>query len=197
MKKFIKDNIAIVLAIILPLVLVAVFMASSLFYKVTVADPAHDFLIASNVYNSENEAFTFSVVNDRLVIVYHPPQKKNEQGYVPERQIPKLWRVNVPDMSVEEIGLAEPTNGQSTSINIDGITDITVRNVHPAPDGYEFLDSHYQGGGNLMTEIFASGRNDYSRLAIAKEGRILYMKIPSNTAYGSYNTRFIGWIIEK
>lgn len=196
MKKFIKDNITIVLAITLPLVLVGIFMISSLFTKITVADPVHDFLIATEAYNNENTAFTFNILDDRLVITYNPPLEKDKNGYRPEQQIPKLWRINVPEMSVEEIELIEPDDKKSSEISITGITDIKIQNIHPSPDGYEFLDNFYRGG-NLMTELFADSRNYGSNSAITKQGRILKFKLPDGGNFGSYNTSFIGWIIEQ
>lgn len=198
MQKFIKENLMIVLAIALPVLLTGVFMVSTLFSKVTVPDPTHDFLIASYFYNNDDVEFKFNVVNDRLVISYQPPRaKKDDEGYQAPRQTPKLWRVNVPEMSVEEIGLIAPTDNNPANISISGVTDITVRNIHPSPDGYKYVDTYYRSGGNLMTELFAdSGRRSSSGVAISKDGRVLEVTLPSNREYWNNNPEFIGWIIE-
>jgi hypothetical protein len=198
MQKFIKENMAIVLAIALPVLLTAVFMISTMFSKVTVPDPTHDFFIASYFYNHDDVEFKFNVVNDRLVITYQPPKpQKNDDSYEPSRRSPKLWRVNVPEMSVEEIGLLAPADYSATNINISGVTDITVRNIHPSPDGYDYVDTYYRSGGNLMTELFAdSSRRGSSGVAISKNGRVLEVTVPRNGEYWNNNAEFIGWIIE-
>lgn len=193
MEKFIKENIAIVAAIILPLILAAVFMISSGISSATIPDPKHDFFITSNYYNPEYSTFRIDVVNDRIVVAYQP-ERKNEQGYTPARSIPKLWRVRVPAMSIEEIALIEPADKKATSINIPGVTDIPVRNVQPAPDGYEFMNSYYYGG-NVMTEIFADSSRRNSGVAIRNKGRVIPVKVPSNEQW-SYSAEFVGWVID-
>ncbi len=48
MKQFLKDNLAIVAAIVLPLILVIVFALSTSVVNRIVADPQYDFLIATS-----------------------------------------------------------------------------------------------------------------------------------------------------
>ena len=66
MKQFLEDNLAIVAAIVLPVILVLVFAVSRAVTDRMVADPQYDFLIATNVYGGSNEAFYFDVVQERL-----------------------------------------------------------------------------------------------------------------------------------
>ena len=84
MKKFVTDNLAIVAAIVLPLILVALLAVSSLVMNRVVADPQYDFLLATNFYGGSNEAFYFDVVQNRLKISYAFPVQVN--GDLPERQ---------------------------------------------------------------------------------------------------------------
>ena len=48
MKQFLKDNLAIVAAIVLPLILVIVFALSTSVVNRIVADPQYDFLFATS-----------------------------------------------------------------------------------------------------------------------------------------------------
>src|SRR6185295_7994909 len=115
MKRFVKDNLAIVAAIALPLILVALFALSSVVMKRVVADPQYDFLVATNFYGGSNEAFYFDVVQDRLKISYSFPVQVN--GIYQNGNISRLWRVRVPAMTIEEIPLVPPPRGTD---NADG-----------------------------------------------------------------------------
>jgi hypothetical protein len=102
-------------------------------------------------------------------------------------------------MTIEEISLKNPNGtGATAAIDIPGITDVTVRNITPGPDGYTFTNSYHGYHTNLMTEIF-SGSYDYSdrySMALFKNGRYVPVNVPDNNPYNNYNTQFIGWIIE-
>ena len=185
MKAFLKDNIALAAAIALPLLLAVIFALSTVFVSATVADPKTDFLIATD--NNDSVGFRFSVVNDRLTISFqeYKDSNGNVMQYSPN---PQLWRVRVPEMSVEEISLNNPNGNRSTAkIDIPGVTDLKMRNISSSPDGYTFVNS-YRNGGNY--------RDRYT-IALQKQGRTIPVKLPQNNDYYGYNTRFIGWIIEE
>jgi hypothetical protein len=198
-KQFVRNNLAIVAAIGLPLVLVALLALSSLVTNRVVADPQFDFLVATNFYGGSNEAFYFDVVQNRLKISYSFPVRVN--GTYQNGNIARLWRVRVPSMAVEEISLVPPARnadiaeGQRIPIEIPGVSDLRVLSTQPAPDGYEFQQSYNYYNGNIMRELFGSrdGRSGPSS-AIVKDGRAIPVRNMDGTPYSAYNARFIGWI---
>ena len=199
MKKFVTDNLAIVAAIVLPLVLVGLLAVSSLVTNRVVADPEYDFLVATNFYGGSNEAFYFDVVQNRLKISYAFPVQVN--GAYQNGNLSRLWRVRVPSMAVEEIALVPPprgadtTDGQRIPIEIAGVSDLRVLSTQPAPDGYEFQQSYDYYNGNIMRELFGSrGANGGPVSAIVKDGRAVPVRNLGGTAYNAYNARFVGWI---
>ncbi len=191
MNAFLKDNIAIVAAIALPLILALLFGLSTLMTRVTVTDPKYDFLITDDYYES-NSSFLINVVNEKLVVSYRAPQKDANGSYL-YNNTPRLWRVHVPEMQVEQIALPEPANKSAVNLKIPGITDVKVVNLQPGPDGYTYSNS-YSYGNNLMTEIFNADRGDHYRSAIFKEGRAVPFRIGDGRSY--YNMQFVGWIVE-
>lgn len=200
MKQFIKHNLAIVAAIILPLILVLVFAISTSVVNRTVPDPRYDFLFSTNYYGGANEAFYYDVVQNRLKISYAYPVSIKNGGYQ-NGNISRLWRVHVPAMTVEEITLVPPARGKSDEdgkrvpVDIPGVTDLHVIGSQPAPDGYSFENSYDYYSGNLMTELFSgSGRHNRHTCAIVKGGRAVPVKNLTGDSYSYYNTRFIGWI---
>jgi hypothetical protein len=199
MKQFVRDNLAIVAAIGLPLALVVLLALSSVVTNRVVADPQFDFLVATNFYGGPNDAFTFDVVQNRLKISYAFPVRVN--GTYQGGNIARLWRVRVPSMAVEEISLvapsrsAETAEGQRIPIEIPGVSELRVLSTQPAPDGYEFQQSYNHYNGNIMRELFGSrdGRSGPSS-AIVKDRRIIPVRYLDGTPYSAYSARFIGWI---
>ena len=194
MRSFLKDNIAIVAAIALPALLAFVFMLSTLFYRVSVADPRHDFFIASD-YNESTTSFRLDIVNDRLIVSYRPPEPLAQGGFN-YGQKPRLWRVRVPAMSVEEISLIEPADKKAATIPIAGVTDVPVRNIQPGPDGYLFTEN-YRYDRNIMNEIFGGGGYNSYGLALIKQGRVVPIRTTNDNQWDYYNARFIGWIVDQ
>jgi hypothetical protein len=198
MKQFLRDNLAIVAAIALPLALVSIFALSTSVINRVVADPQYDFLIATNFYGGSNEAFYFDVVQNILKISYSFPTRVN--GNYQNANISRLWRVRVPAMTVEAISLVPPPRGQDdeggkrVSIDIPGVSDLHVISTQPAPDGYMFQESYDYYDTNLMRELFGTGSRSNHVSAIVKDGRALPVKNLEGAPYSSYNTHFIGWI---
>lgn len=198
MKTFLKDNLAIVAAIVLPLLLVVMFALSGAVMNRVVADPRHDFLIATNFYGGTNEAFYFDVVQNRLKISYAFPVQVN--GAYQNGNIPRLWRVHVPAMTVEEISLVPPPrtadykDGQRVPVEIAGISDLPVLSTQPSPDGYTFQQSYDYYNGNLMRELFGGRSRSEQASAIVKDGRAVPVRYLSGVPYSGYNVHFVGWI---
>ena len=199
MKQFVKKNLAIVAAIVLPLVLVVLFAVSGLVMRRVVADPQYDFLVATNFYGGVNEAFYFDVVQNRLKISYSFPVQVN--GIYQNGNLSRLWRVHVPSMTVEEIALVPPprgeghTDGQRVPIAIAGVSDLRVLSTQPAPDGYTFQQSYDYYSGNLMREIFGAGNRRERGSAIVKDGRAVAVRgLGGDSPYSAYNAHFVGWI---
>jgi hypothetical protein len=203
MKRFLKDNLAIVAAIALPLILVIVFALSTSVVNRIVADPQYDFLIATNFYGGSNEAFYFDVVQNTLKISYAYPVSLKSGGYQ-NSNISRLWRVRVPAMTVEEISLVPPARGKDDEdgkrvpITIPGVSDLHVISTQPSPDGYVFQESYDYYGGNLMRELFSGSGGRYRHTcAITKDGRTVPVTNLGGDSYNYYNTRFIGWIVKN
>ena len=117
MKEFLKENIAIVAAIVLPVILVILFALSTAITHVSVADPKYSFFVATNYYSNDNSSFAFNVIDERLVVSYKPPTKDSYNNYI-NNNVPRLWRVNVPSGGIEEIPLVAPGNKKPTDIAV-------------------------------------------------------------------------------
>lgn len=200
MMKFLKDNIAIVAAIALPALLALAFFLSTLVTTAVVEDPKHDFLIATNYYGNDNDALRLDVVQNKLVVTYHPPVRDENRPYYNQNTGTRLWRVHVPGMAIEEIAMPLPPDapdgdGKAVTLDIPAAKDLTLAAIQPGPDGYgyDFSSRHY--GGNLMMELFDYD-HDRSGAVIEKDGRVIPLRaFPDGNTY--YQPRFIGWITDE
>ncbi len=201
MKDFLKENTAIVAAIVLPLILIVVFMLSTMVTGIVVEDPKHDFLIATEYYHNDSDAIRFDVVQNRLIVTYRYPWKNEHNRYNYNRNA-RLWRIHVADMSIEEISMPLPHKKEnednaklSIELNVPDVSGLKVVNRQPGPDGYSFEHSSRHYRGNIMTELFSYDHH-YTGAAIVKDGRTIPIKSDKNNNY-RYNTRFIGWVLEE
>lgn len=192
MRAFLKDNIAIVAAIVLPVLLAVIFVLSTGITRISVEDPKHDFLVATDYYE-DNSSFLFNLENKKFSVSFRP-EEKHPGGYSRYINKPRLWRVNVPEMTVEEIALTAPANGKAGPVEIPALKGLTLKNVQPGPDGYSY-QSYYRYDNNFMSEIFSPTRKDRDFIALEKNGRLVRIKVPEASSW-NYNARFLGWIIE-
>lgn len=192
MNAFLKDNIAIVAAIVLPLVLAGIFALSTLATNIRVEDPKYDLLVATDYY-AGSAKFEFNVSDNKITVTYHP-DSKDANGYNTTRNMPKLWRVHMPEKKVEQISLSEPEGKRQSNVNVPALEGLKVQNVQPGPDGYSY-ENYYRYGNNFMTEIFAADSSARNGIALEKDGRLVKIKVPDANNWG-YNGQFIGWIIE-
>jgi hypothetical protein len=191
MKAFLKDNIAIVAAIVLPLILAVIFAISTLVTNVSVEDPQYDLLVATDYY-AGSAKFEFNTDNDKITVIYHP-DTKDANGYNMTRNMPKLWRIHVQERKVEQISLAEPADKKQGNVKIPALEGLKVQNIQPGPDGYSY-ENYYRYRNNFMSEIFAGDTSARHAIALEKDGRLVKIKVPDSN--WGYNAQFIGWIIE-
>lgn len=196
MKEFIKENMAIVAAIVLPLILIVIFALSTAVKTVSVPDPVHDFLIATN-YNETYTKFTFAVTDDKVGVTFRPEEKAKNGDYYINTQTPRLFRVRVKTATVEEIPLTIPADQKGGTVKIPALDNLKIQNIQPAPDGYYYVDSYTYNDRGVMGELFSVGRGrDNVSLALEKDGRRYTIKAGGDSEW-RYNSRFIGWVVSE
>ena len=81
----------------------------------------------------------------------------------------------------------------STQVQIAELANLNMDASIQAPDGYEFLDSNYHGGGGLLSLGFGhSGRNHGP--VLSKSGKTIPVSYRKQDRYYT-SPNFIGWII--
>lgn len=213
MKKFIKDNILLILGISLPLLLVVLFMVASSLPKYLVAHPQYDFFFSDSRYNY----MEFQVQEQKIYMKVDPERYQNEKF------LPNLYRYVAATGKTQEITLQAPDmskyqtldgsakrNGVNSNIvseinrsNNTGpimilLAETAALNINTeltAPDGYRFSKDgyNYNRGFVMLFGVENSYRNHGP--VISKSGKSI--PISYNSSAGSHYSQlnFIGWVI--
>jgi len=196
LKKFLKENLVLVMGIALPVLLVILFFLTSILPKSLAEPPQHDLLFSVMRYDYQ----TASPVNFDFVVrdgvLYARIGKVDSQNI--NRYHRRLVRYDAQTESVREIpydlaGISDASEG--AEIPVEATANLTIDTSSKAPDGYTFESASYSSGG-LVSELFFGGyRNQGYRIV---KGRAAY-RIPSTFGKNHYagNMQFIGWVVEK
>lgn len=185
-----RDNLFLVAAIALPLIVVALFLLASAIPRWTIPPPGYDLVVSTQGgYNpAASQVMTAIRVRDGKIVAEVQPAAPNTY---PSR--PLLYRYDHATDSVVEIPYDTPTVlDEGEKLRVVPVASLANRHVlegATSPDGYVF-DLRYRRGSGVMGEVFGMGRFD-SGAAIANRGRVVRLKIPEPYAY---SVQPIGWL---
>jgi hypothetical protein len=184
---FLKDNMALVAGISLPMVLVIIFWIATVIPKLTVADPGYDMIYTADNYDYNAQlsgSVRLDVKDGKLRAQFH---SNAGQQY---RNTPRIFYFDVSSGSTHEISLDIPGDLQDGQLlNVPEASPYTLSKKSIAPDGYSFDGSYSSHSGFLF---FGSGYR--YRGTIRKEGRAV--KIPTHGNQYQGNLRFLGWVVK-
>lgn len=194
MHKFLRENLMIVVSIVLPLLVVIFFALASVVPAWFATPPAHDLLLTHQGATIATESpvkISLSVQGDGLKVLVVKSDGSNYGNN------PRLFRYFPANGEVREIHI--PISGElvdlpeGTEIPVPELSGLRVSSAIRAPDGYEFRGYRSRGGG-LMMELFGGNRNRHS-VTIAKDGAIVRVRLPASD-YWYNEVRFLGWVTD-
>jgi hypothetical protein len=196
-----KNNVFLVAAISLPLLIILLFGLATVLPRWWVQDPAFDLLFQVNPGGQVQEPFGVSFhatgVGVMATVAY------DHDG----RRLPRhrLYRFVSGDGETRELSFTVPApvktrlrqsdadEGYVTEeVPVDS-ADFGLLDARIAPDGYQARAGRYRGSG-LFGELFGmrSRRNHFS---IVKDGRVIAVPVPDDNGYYYYNqAQVLGWI---
>ncbi|MCA9502143.1 MAG: hypothetical protein H6748_16630 [Spirochaetaceae bacterium] len=194
MKRFLRENLMIVVSIALPLLVVGAFALATLLPRALVEPPTWDLVLAVDAWQPQAAAKPRRVVVDvsegqlRAHVFALSPGHNDE--------LPRLFEYRAADGSVHEIEIVVPVGvepgEEGTEVVVPELAGRPLITTLTAPDGWQF-DASRSAGGGLFRELFGSGsRRQPTR--ISKRGAILEIELPSETPYSYYGVRFLGWV---
>jgi hypothetical protein len=185
-----RDNLFLIAAVALPVVVVGLFLVASAVPRWTVAPPAYDLLLRTEGgYNPASAQIVTAIrVRDSKVVAELQPAAPNTYP-----QKPGLYVFNHETGTASEITYELPTTldeGEKVRIlPIERLADRRILEGGTSPDGYVF-DVRYRRGPGVVGELFGMGRYD-AGAAIAKNGRVVRIEI-ANTY--TYSVQPVGWL---
>jgi hypothetical protein len=191
--RFLRDNVFLVAAVALPVVIVGLFLLTTAIPRWTVPPPAYDLLVRTSEYEHPNPAvFVDFVVRDARLHASIRVAAPNSYG--PRA---KLWLFDHATLNTREIAIDLPRElgpGESTRmVPIDALAGRRVVTDARAPDGYELLNRTH-GGTGLLGGLFGVGRHGESA-SLVNRGRVIPIRTSAPHSYQS--PQFVGWLIDQ
>jgi hypothetical protein len=191
--KLIRENAALAVGILLPVVVVFFFLLATYVPRWLVDPPQYDFLFTQQGQWSNDLPRWRHVVEadaDGQLQVRAIPTKENDYSWRP-----RLFRYEHATGEAIEIRLPVPSNlnvGENgVAVEMPKFGNSFIDSRKTAPDGYSVMDRSGRQGG-LMGLFYRGGRDD---LAISKNGAVVAVDAGSDRDRYYYNPQFLGWII--
>jgi len=188
--RVLRDNVFLVAAVALPLLVVGLFLLASAIPRWTVEPPQYDFVFrADGGYQPDQSQIlvTFRVRDKRVVAELQPAPPNS----YPQR--PWLYLFDHVTSEVRELPLDLPVRlaeGETLRVvPIEALANREVLDGPKAPDGYTF-DLRSARGPGVVGDLFGMRRYD-ANAAIIKGGRVVPLIVPPPERY---SIQSIGWL---
>lgn len=192
-KRFIKENLVLVIGLSLPLLLIVLFFVATVIPKSMATPPQYEMLFTVTKYDYQNAPdylLSYAVKDKHLIL----KAKKNEEK-PKNSNINTLLAYDAKTETVREINIDTSKLTETNSeMVVEETKNYVIDNSTVSPDGYKLEGPNYSGGG-LMGGLFGGGyRNTGFRIT---KGNVSY-KLPETQQDFYYNqVKFIGWVIKK
>jgi hypothetical protein len=192
--RFLRDNVFLVAAVCLPILVVAFFLLSSAIPRWRVPPPAYDLLIRAGEYDQTTQRVSLDLdVRDGIVQATARPVAVTL--YV---QRPTLWLFDHKTMKASKVPIDVPDLKEGDAPKTFPVAALAGRRVTTttnAPDGYELRTPLDRGGAGIVGDIFGMRRHS-SRVAIMNRGRVVPIELP--TPYEYYSpVYFVAWVLDE
>lgn len=200
LNNFIKQNLALVLGIALPVVLMLAFMIAAAVPNMLAAPPHYDMLFSINARPDGSTAqipldVTLRVHDHKLIATYRP-RKKNANGQYDYGTWRRLYLYDAKAQTVRPLDFPLPddafTMTKAESRPVASAKELTLNTTAESPDGYVFENGNY-GGGGFMGDLFWNGSR-YREPQLVKGSAHVPLKINQPHYYYYYDADFIGWV---
>ena len=196
-----KNNVFLVAAICLPLLIILLFGLATVLPRWWVQDPAFDLLFQVNPGGQAQESFGVSFhatgVGVLATVAYDHDGRRLPRHrlyrFVSEAGETRELLFTVPAPVKSRLRQSGQDNGYVTEeVPVDS-ANFGLLDARVAPDGYQARAGRYRGSG-LFGELFGM-RGRRNHFSIIKDGRVIEVPVPDDNAYYYYNqAQVLGWI---
>ena len=192
---FLRNNLFMVAAIALPVLVAGLFILASAVPRWTVPPPSYDLLLKTTRPYSQQPATVlvdFNVREGRVEATLSP---------IVQNTYGQPWALLLYDhetMNVEEIRIDIPAAmAQGEPPRTIVVDSLAARRVSPqstAPDGYEF-QTRTNGSPGIVGDLFGMGRYRQTA-ALVNRGRVVAIDLPSPYDVYQSPVSSVGWILD-
>ncbi|HHQ13559.1 MAG TPA: hypothetical protein ENK16_00890 [Chromatiales bacterium] len=193
MKRFLRENLLIVVSIALPLLVVLFFVLASELPRLYVSAPAHDLVLSARVPGANRTSpvqVELLVLDGKIKLRVHKPENGGNGD------MPRIFVYEHARDTVREIGIQLPEDIEDlpdgSELVVPELSGLTVDTSLRAPDGYVYLGARRRVGS--MMGLFGSSRVR-NEVMIEKDGAIRAIHLPVVASYWYGEPRFIGWVV--
>jgi hypothetical protein len=192
--RFLRENVFLIAAVSLPLVVVGFFLIASIVPRWLVPPPAYDLLLRAAGppdHTRRGIVVDFTVRDGRVQAVV--------QTVAPGLYLQplRLFLVEHQTMNVREIPVDVPANLPEKDPATIAVTALAGRRVlaqTKAPDGYEFQTRRH-GSAGLVQGLFGMDRYG-ERVSLVNRGRVVPIPLSQNE-YSYYGIALVGWVVNE
>ncbi len=189
MKEFIKKNLALLLAFILPIILIAI-VALSTYLPSLFLSTSYNFVYSSctdgtNYYSYRCDNYLqkrYSVVDNKLIINDIDPTQDSDNNGTPD----------INENYTARIFLHDTKNNESREITLEEAQTLTFNSLITSPDGVT-VSSSYDRGADFF--LIFDGGSTYGYYLTKGKSRSKLNLINTNERYYRNNFQFIGWAL--
>lgn len=191
MRKFVRDNFAILIGLALPIVVAVFFLVANYWGRASLEPPQHDAVLRTYSGGSASRAMRIEidVIGERLrVRAFKTEYDGRPITYTPAQPRLLLW--SHASETVRELTLEVPDDFvDGTELRVPELEGRRLSTVSRSPDGYEIGTTGYRGG---LFGLFVDRSSP--RLVLEKNGARRALPLPSTVPY--WDVQFLAWVIE-
>lgn len=191
MKQFVKENLTILLAFILPLVLI-VGVALSVYLPSVSLSTNYNFVYSScfggtNYYSYQCDTYLqnrYSIVNSKIVLNQIDPKQDSDNNDI----------LDINESYTARLFLHNTQKNESREITLEEAQTLMFDNLLTSPDGVTVSNHYNKRGGDFF--IFEGGSSSFGYYLTRGKARTkLELINNSDQYYYQKNFQFIGWVL--
>ncbi len=192
MRRFLRENLLIVVSVVLPLLVVLFFVLASELPKLYVSAPAHDLVLSVRVPGVDRASpvrVELLVLDGKIKLRVHQLENAGNAD------VPRIFVYEHARDAVREIDIRLPEDiedmPEGSELVVPELSGFTLDTSLRAPDGYVYIGTRRPTGA--LMGLFGSSRIR-NEVMIEKDGAVRAIHMPV-AGYWYGEPRFIGWVV--
>lgn len=193
MRQFLKENLMLMLGILLPLLLILAFYLAALLPKLLIQPPRYDLLYMTSPY--PHDGLNIKILQGKIQLWISPQLRK---GALP---MPHLFLFEAKTQSSREIPLSIPKESSNSVrpnapelLAVPELQALNFDTQNTSPDGYTAENPTPNYGTLASILVFAHAQRNF---LITKRGHTVNISDKNPSIKNQKSIKFIGWVLPQ